>query len=167
MNFKDCDRDIVLYRAVSLVDGKMYIGKTIGSFYKRAKRHNSNSNAYKYDCYFYNAIRKHGIDSFEWDILRICDNDKELEAWEQYYILYYDTYKNGYNMTLGGGGTIGYKPTKESNDKRKRAGVNHWNGSRPEIRGKNNPMYGVHRFGKDAPNYGKKRTYEKFKNLTK
>nr|DAV94132.1 MAG TPA: intron-associated endonuclease 1 [Caudoviricetes sp.] len=35
---------------------------------------------------------------------------KQLDASEIKYIALYDTFKNGYNSTLGGGGTIGKDP---------------------------------------------------------
>lgn len=49
------------------------------------------------------ALSKYGIDNFIFEILEEC-NSKDLNKQEIYWISYYDTYKNGYNMTLGGDG---------------------------------------------------------------
>ena len=51
------------------------------------------------------AMLKYGIDSFSITQIEECDNEK-LNEREQYWIAYYDTYKNGYNATLGGDGAI-------------------------------------------------------------
>lgn len=49
----------------------------------------------------YQAIKKYGIKNFSFEILEECSVE-ELSEKEKYYIKKYDTYKNGYNMTLGG-----------------------------------------------------------------
>ena len=60
--------------------------------------------------HFWYAVTKYGWDEFHHDIiLKIkCQTKKELDfwlyAWEKYYIEKYDSYNNGYNMTLGGDG---------------------------------------------------------------
>lgn len=48
------------------------------------------------------AIRKYGEDSFEWSIIDQAYSQEDLDEKEIYWIDYYDSYRNGYNMTLGG-----------------------------------------------------------------
>ena len=97
----------IIYMAKNKTNGKMYIGKTIRSLKYRMIEH-------KYVCYtkglnthFYNAIRKWGIDGFDWNILwsEFCSS-KKLDEMEITYIkLFNSTNKNiGYNTTVGGDG---------------------------------------------------------------
>jgi group I intron endonuclease len=104
---------MIIYKAINEIDNKCYIGQTI-NFYKRKNEHkNCNDNSY-----FHNAIRKHGWDNFKWDILCECSSKDELDEMEFHYIKQYDSYDNGYNMTLGGDkGTWGWVPTEETRKK--------------------------------------------------
>ena len=84
----------------------IYIGQSI-NIYRRWKAHiNScyNENSDSYNGKFYRAIRKYGIDSFDYKVLCVCDSD-ELDNNEIYYIDKYNSYKNGYNSTMGGKST--------------------------------------------------------------
>ncbi len=56
------------------------------------------------------------------------------------------------NMTDGGEGISGYKHTEET---RKKISINH-----DDRKGEKHPMFGIHRFGKDAPNFGKNHSKE-------
>lgn len=47
------------------------------------------------------AIRKYGAESFIVEEIEQCKNNK-LDERERYWISYYDSYKNGYNLTTGG-----------------------------------------------------------------
>lgn len=47
------------------------------------------------------AMKNLGIDNFYYEILELCDYDKLSER-EIYWIAQYNSYENGYNMTLGG-----------------------------------------------------------------
>ena len=47
------------------------------------------------------AIQKYGKEHFTVRIIEECPND-ELDAREQYWIAYYDSYNHGYNCTEGG-----------------------------------------------------------------
>lgn len=131
----------------------MYIGQTVQGLTKRKQEHIT---AVKDNMYFHCALRKYGIENFDWETLHdgIYSYD-ELNRLEIYYIGYYDTYNNGYNLTLGGGGNAGYKHSVETKKKMSKAN-----------KGKNNPMYNVHRVGKDHPMYGKKHSAEAVKKMS-
>jgi group I intron endonuclease len=67
---------------------------------------------------FYRAIRKHGFDSFEWNILyQSTDKDHTLKEMEQHFITEYNTFGDGYNLTLGGEGTPGWKANEKTRKK--------------------------------------------------
>lgn len=86
----------VIYKATNLIDGKAYIGQT-KNFETRKRQHLRAKDDYP----FHLALRKYGEENFEWAILEECDNS-ELNKRESYWIFYYNTYRNGYNVTKGG-----------------------------------------------------------------
>lgn len=75
------------------------------------------------DSAFYNAIQKYGWENFSHEILEDNINSIELaNERESYWISYYHTYIHdpecaGYNMTLGGDGSYGYKHSNEIKNK--------------------------------------------------
>ena len=88
---------------------------------KRFNEHIRDLNGnYHHNKHLQSAWNKYGEDSFTFDILEECTQDK-LNEREMYWIDYYNSYKSGYNKSLGGEGTIG----KDNS-------------------GENNPMYGKH-----------------------
>lgn len=100
----------IIYKATNLINGKVYIGKTTMPFAQRKSKHKYNAfkedgDAYEY--HFYRAIRKYGWDNFKWEIIDEADTKEELNEKEVFWIEYYDSYYNGYNMTKGGDGTVG------------------------------------------------------------
>ena len=89
------ERTGVVYMAT--VNNKSYIGQTID--FKERKRVHSLACR---DTHFHRAIRKYGADSVRWEILEDNIPEIELNNREIHWIEVYDTYHNGYNMTLGG-----------------------------------------------------------------
>lgn len=57
----------------------------------------------------YKSIRLHGVENFEFRIEELCSKE-DLNDREKFYISYYDSFYNGYNATLGGGGGNGLIP---------------------------------------------------------
>ena len=108
-----------IYMARNTINGKSYIGFD-SKWPKRKYEHHYNSTTTTSNQVFYNAIRKHGWDNFEWSVLyQSQDADHTLSVMENYFIMQYNSYihfenSTGYNMTLGGEGTIGYKHTMET-----------------------------------------------------
>jgi len=157
---------MIIYLITCLITGMQYIGKTTGNLQKRWKRH-----CYENKCrYLYNAIKKYGKENFRVKPIFMCDSEILLNQKEQYYIKLYNTLApNGYNLTEGGEGgklseetkkkisksllgnqyAVGYKHTKETKAKMSL-----------QRQGSKNGMFGLHRFGKDSPHYGKKHSVE-------
>lgn len=72
---------------------------------KRAHKSSSNNpNSPEYEKHFYRAIRKHGWENFEYNILFESNSISCLKKMEREYIQKFDSVKNGYNITLGGEG---------------------------------------------------------------
>lgn len=94
---------------------KHYIGQTSRSLEQRQNEHKQTANNGD-TTYLYNALRKHKMkDKLELVEIDTADNKEELDEKEIEYILMYKSlYKeNGYNGTIGGGGTSGYSFTEE------------------------------------------------------
>lgn len=89
-----------IYKITNKVTGKSYIGQTRYTVEFRWRQHQHK----KDNTYFHNSIRKHGIENFIVETLENCEY-KDLNSREIFYIAKYDTFRNGYNMTLGGDGT--------------------------------------------------------------
>ncbi len=87
-----------IYRFTNKINQKNYIGQSF-NIEKRYEEHKYN---YRHlDNKFYRALRKYGFDSFDFEILELCEM-QDLNEKEMFYINYYDSYSNGYNSTLGG-----------------------------------------------------------------
>jgi len=105
---------IDIYKATS-PSGKVYIGIS-GRFIKRKNEHiNSafNKNSTEYNSTFKKAIRKYGIDKIQWTIIDTALDFSSANELERRYILHFNSYYRGYNMTLGGSGGSMYTYSKE------------------------------------------------------
>lgn len=83
--------------------GKTYIGKTCKGWYTRLQKHLQLAIAGS-TTKFHRAIIKYGITDIITTILATTDVSQEANQLESQFIHQYDSYKNGYNMTLGGDG---------------------------------------------------------------
>ena len=92
----------LIYISTNKVNGKSYIGKTYDSLECRKSNHKWFALNNLYDVHFHRAIRKYGFDKFEWNIIEDNIDKNDLEEKEVYYVDKFDTFKNGYNMTIGG-----------------------------------------------------------------
>ena len=107
---------------VTFPNRKHYIGLTTLPPEERWKQHKNNMK-YKYKTqYFYNAMKKHGVENLTFEVIDNASTREELCELEKIYIQLYNSYyenRKGYNMTLGGDGISGYKPTEEEKEKKK------------------------------------------------
>ena len=109
---------VFIYKIENINNNKCYIGWTSKSVDFRWSEHKSDAIKIRDNRKFYNAIRKYGVDS--WNVTTLCEVDsKEIALKKEIeYIQLYDSYRNGYNATLGGDGNNGIIMSKESNIKR-------------------------------------------------
>jgi group I intron endonuclease len=106
---------MIIYKSTNTITGKSYIGQTIKTLNRRKAEHKwTSSSTNSKSSHFHNTIRKYGWDNFEWSILCECDTKEELDGMEYHYIIQYDSYHNGYNLTWGGEGTHGYSHTERT-----------------------------------------------------
>lgn len=116
----------VIYRATNTINGKVYVGKTT-EWPRRKERHIYDAKQGD-DCIFHRAINRYGEESFVWDILCELDTEnidcanhwcKAMEithiALNHSYVGQYPTH--GYNMTIGGEGTLGLTRSEKTKAK--------------------------------------------------
>ena len=98
---------MLIYKATSATTGKVYIGQTSQSLRERIHQHNSHAYGHQYNYHFHNAIRKYGVDDFDYEIIEDNIASKDvLNERERYWISYYNSYYEGYNSTMGGDGNV-------------------------------------------------------------
>lgn len=88
-----------IYKIENKINKHIYIGQSI-NILKRWTEHTKDSKKYP-NLTLYKAFNKYGIKNFLFSIIEECPKEK-LDEREIYWIKYYDSYKNGYNMTPGG-----------------------------------------------------------------
>lgn len=94
----------IIYKVTNKVNNKIYIGQTTTSLKERMYHH-----VYRAEkeldithTHFINALRKYGKDSFIWEEIDYAENQQELNNKEIYWIKYYNTINEGYNIQAGG-----------------------------------------------------------------
>lgn len=97
----------IIYKVTNSINKKVYIGQTTQTLHKRRIRHESGSRRKKPTIHFHRALKKHLLENFQWGILECCDDKEQLDQMEYHYIRQFNTYKKGYNSSLGGEGSCG------------------------------------------------------------
>ena len=96
---------MIIYKATNKINNKCYIGQTRHDLEFRKKQHISNAKK-NVKTHFYNALRKYGADSFDWEVIFVTNDKDTLNIMKTYYITKYDSIKNGYNMVDGGNNNV-------------------------------------------------------------
>lgn len=91
-----------IYKIYNDINDKVYIGQTGLTIEHRFKEHLAKAKSEeRKNLPIYNAMRKYGIDHF---FVEQIEETENLDEREIYWIKQYNSYENGYNATLGGGG---------------------------------------------------------------
>lgn len=100
-NHRNC-----IYAYVNKQNGKIYVGQTEQFKIRHGKHCQRGQNKAPID----RALNKYGVGGFEIFILEenLQDHDVMNER-EIFYIAEFDSFKNGYNQTMGGGGMLGHR----------------------------------------------------------
>lgn len=92
---------IGIYKITNKINNLSYIGQST-QIEQHFREHKKSYNWYREkNKKLYKDILEYGVDNFSFEILEECSME-ELNDKEQYYIKYYNTYPNQYNMTPGG-----------------------------------------------------------------
>lgn len=97
-----------IYKITNQLNGKIYIGQSVRPN-QRWLQHQSEVKMGRSNTLLYNSMRKYGIENFTFEVIEECQNE-ELNEREIYWISYYDSFQNGYNMTPGGSESIKINP---------------------------------------------------------
>lgn len=106
-----------IYKLANIHDNKVYIGFTTQTVNQRLLKHIRNSTLCERDTYLYNAIKKYGTEAFTIEEIYISKDVYHCKnIMENYFITEYKSFwkDGGYNMTLGGDGTIGHKHSEKT-----------------------------------------------------
>lgn len=122
------DKNYIVYVHKNNINGKMYFGITKQSLDERWRK---DGKGYLYSCdtVFGRAIKKYGWDNFTHKIL-YKNFTKEEAIWKEKFLIkifhtyIHDAKCNGYNMTTGGEGSSGAKPSEETKQKMRDAHKN-------------------------------------------
>ena len=93
-----------IYKITNDINNKLYIGKTSRTIQIRFHEHVKDSKKSYTNRPLYDAMNKYGAEHFHINIIDTCYTNEEASEKEIYWIEYYDSYRNGYNATLGGEG---------------------------------------------------------------
>lgn len=112
-------KGIIYKYSITSANGKKkcYIGQTCSE--KQRRQDFLNKNVAYSGKRIDNARQKYGPENFKYEILGtiICKTNEErselLNKLEMFYITLFDSFHNGYNNTIGGGGANGYSHTLE------------------------------------------------------
>lgn len=148
-----------IYCIENLVNGKMYIGKAFNLKNRKNWHFSALKNDYHFNQHLQRSFNKYGVNNFAFYIIEYCQKEK-LSKKEKQYIRIFDTYNNGYNMTLGGEGMLGWEHSEETKEKISKAQSGEssfWFGKHlsketrekisknmPDMSGENHPMWGKH-----------------------
>lgn len=93
----------VIYKITNLLNGKVYIGKTKNNPRDRWNRHCclTSGSIGEWKMPIKKAIKKYGKNNFSFEVIESCPVDN-LNSREIYWISYYKSNIEGYNVTSGG-----------------------------------------------------------------
>ena len=92
-----------IYKITNTINSKVYIGQSI-DIHRRWKEERINAfsaRSNEYQTLKSKAFRKYGLENFLFEVIEECPPSM-LNEREKYWINYYSSYTEGYNMTMGG-----------------------------------------------------------------
>lgn len=79
------------------------------------------------------AIRKYGIYNFHFEVLEKCETEDKVKRKEIEHISKLRTFGDGYNLTKGGEGNLGWKPSQETRNKIRQQAIGKIKHNRPIV----------------------------------
>ena len=92
----------IVYLATNTINNKVYVGQTTMSLNQRISCHRINKRCRL----FHRAIKKYGMDVFQWTTLEECVSKEDIDQKEMYWVEKLNANNNlfGYNLKSGGVG---------------------------------------------------------------
>lgn len=95
-----------IYKITNIITGKVYVGQSV-HIESRVKEHKNPSNWIRESGkVLYRAFLKYGIENFTFEVVEECEAEKLSER-EIYWISFFNSFADGYNMTSGGESNYG------------------------------------------------------------
>lgn len=156
---------MIIYKISNNQNGKIYIGQTIQPFNHRVNEHKKKMrNGTKHP--LYDAMRKHGIEAFSFEIIDNAVSQEELDTKEIFWIKHFNSeYPNGYNLTAGGAGTFNYHHTEEDKKRMSQLKFGKFDGEKNPFYGKHHSKEQIEKWKRDRK--GRKLTEEWKQNISK
>jgi group I intron endonuclease len=129
-----------IYKITNKINGKVYIGKsTYNNIEKLINRYSKEIRFSKWNRLIIRAFKKYGFDNFVFEIIESGIINNKLSELEIKYIKLHQSNNRqyGYNLTIGGEGTVGLKWNNISKQKLSKKMIG-------KYIGENNPFYGKH-----------------------
>lgn len=101
---------MIIYKAINLINNKVYIGQTNNSLEYRKNQHHREARSElkkkRKNNYFHNAINKYKFESFEFIEIDKAETQESLDTKEIFWINFYNSTNKeiGYNLDSGGRG---------------------------------------------------------------
>lgn len=121
-----------IYKIKNLLNGKVYIGQSVNISARFSQHKYDTKKDFNYP--LHNAIRKYGIENFEFNVIEHVHDTSKLDEIEQYWIKYYKSNNKeyGYNLRIDGVSNRGLKRSDEAKRKISVKAKEMW--ENPEIR---------------------------------
>ena len=158
-----------IYKIENLVNHKVYIGQS-KDIEARWKEGFIPGHMRSYNSHLLNSVKKYGIENFSKEVIL---ETWDMDYWEKFFIQVYHSTdpKFGYNKTIGGQNTGYGFYSDEIKDKIRQKAIGRKLSEQTKKKlselnsGKNNARYGIK--GKDHPCFGRSRTDEEKKRISK
>lgn len=126
----------IIYGYTNLESGRMYIGQTLYPERRwNAHRYGKYNNGWHKD--YQNNPQKYEYSVIEYDV-----PEDKLDEREIFWISFFDSYHNGYNLTPGGSLSSGFKDKHHSDETKQKISEAMKGEHHVDVHGEKNPMYG-------------------------
>lgn len=113
-----------IYCIENKINNKKYIGKTIRDYKERWRHHKNHLSKNTHNNkYLQRSWNKYGKNNFSFYIIDKCKKE-DVNQKEIFWIDYFSTRKEGYNITKGGKGTSGWKASEKTREKHRKLMLN-------------------------------------------
>lgn len=104
-----------IYKIHNILNNKVYVGQSLNIERRWESHINKLNKNNHHNAHLQSAWNKYSKNNFVFTIIEICTND--INNREIFWINYYDSFYNGYNLTRGGEGKPEYKVSEETKRK--------------------------------------------------
>ena len=108
---------MVVYLAINKINNKGYVGITNQTYKARWGQHKRESKKENPKCVFQKALKKYGIENFEWSFLQNNLSKEDAKKWEKMWIKLLGTHITEYGYNVSWGGDLGTPHSEETKKK--------------------------------------------------